>query len=48
VLHRFSGEIGHDQGIPTTGLAVDSRGHLFGTNAYIQTTGVGTVFEVVP
>jgi len=48
VLHRFSGEIGHDQGGPMTGVGVDSRGHLFGTNAYIQTTGIGTVFEVVP
>jgi uncharacterized repeat protein (TIGR03803 family) len=48
VLHRFSGDVGHDEGLPYTGLAVDSRGHLFGTAAYIQTTGVGTVFEVAP
>ena len=48
VLHRFSGEVGHDEGIPETGLAVDGRDHLFGTAAYIQNTGVGTVFEVVP
>lgn len=46
VLYRFSG--GADGGNPVGGLALDSKGNLYGTTLYYGTHGYGTVFEVTP
>jgi uncharacterized repeat protein (TIGR03803 family) len=46
VLYRFTG--GADGGNPNGGLALDSKGNLYGTTLYDGAHGYGTVFKVTP
>jgi uncharacterized repeat protein (TIGR03803 family) len=47
ILHSFTGEDG-DGAIPTAGLAMSSKGVLYGTTSAGGTHGNGTVFAVKP
>jgi len=46
ILHKFSGK--QDAANPSTGLAIDSQGHLFGTTFEGGSQGFGAVYEVTP
>ncbi len=46
VLHHFSG--GEDGGTPLAGLAVDSKGNVYGTASIGGENGAGTVFRLTP